>query len=353
LSSIKKLIRRFLGDTEKIKQLNDCLISVNKEGETLEEITKKIVSDFNSFGNCYAEIVKATDGGEEVVYLNHIQVYKVGVSKDKDKFAISDDWSDTSNDNNITIIPRYPEFTTGTVKRSIIQLKQYAAGLEYFGLPEWIAARLWAEIEYRIPKYNITKFKNGFTPSAFAQFFGAMNEDEAQELINGITATFTDTGNNSKIFAQVLRDESAKMNVEILEDKSEGKFLDLSKLASQALVTANRWTMSLTGFATAGKLGTNQQIRDEIEYVTNTTVKGIRRTILQRIVNVYVSELSKAKGEAFKGLQLDILSLTPVSIASLIDANQNLLINEKRKILGFDQLDEQGEQQLKQEQQNL
>lgn len=358
LKSLRKIVRTFTGQPEELKELNNKLLTVNPHGETLEEVSKKIVFDFCAFGNAFIEMVKTTEGGQNVVYLYHVPIYTVGVEKQNargisENIAICQDWQkDGNKDENINILPVYPNFTNGAVKRSVIHLKEYAAGFNYFGLPEWIAARLWAEIEYRIPKYNITKFKNGFVPSAFAQFFGAMTPEEAQEIIQGIDKTFTDTGNNSKIFAQVLRDDSYKMNLEVLEDKSEGKFLELNQLASQGLVTGNRWTMSLSGFATAGKLGTNQQIRDEIEYVTNTVIKPIRRTLLQRVINPYIEQLSEANGGQFSGLKLDIANLTPVSIASTLDANKVLLTNEKRNLLGFDQLGEEGEEKLNQEQQN-
>jgi hypothetical protein len=358
LQSIKKLIKKFTGDPKKLTDLNDELLSVNPAGETLEEVASKIVFDFVAFGNAFIEIVKTTEEGENVVYLYHTPPYKVGIQKPNNRgfsenFGICQDWQNLGTDEkNIETLTKYPEFTKGAVKRSLIHLKQYAPGFDFFGLPEWVAARLWANIEYRIPKYNITKFKSGFVPSALMQFFGAMNEEEAEELIEGIDETFTDTGKNSKIFAQVLRDESYKMNVEILEDKSEGNYLELSKLSSQAIVTANRWTMSLAGFATSGKLGTNQQIRDEIEYVTNTVIKQIRRLLLQKVVNPYIKELNEAKGGKFKGMRLDIANLTPVSVASSLDPNKSLLTNEKRNLLGYDSLDEESEAKLATEQQN-
>jgi hypothetical protein len=40
--------------------------------------------------------------------------------------------------------------------------------------------------------------------------------------------------------------------------------MDLQKIASQGIVTGNEFTMGLSGFATSGKLGTNQQMRDEL-----------------------------------------------------------------------------------------
>lgn len=359
LQSVKKLVRRFTGDAKNLKALNDCLGQVNQAGETLEDVSQKIIYDFVAFGNAYIEFVKTTEGGKDVVYLYHVPAYKVGIEKHNESgfsenFGICQDWQNLGQkEDNITVIPQYPKFTTGTAKRSIVHLKQYAAGFDYYGLPEWISARLWANIEYRIPKYNITKFKNGFVPSAIMQFFGAMNEQEAEDLIKGIDATFTDSGKNSKIFAQVLRDETYKADVTLLEDKSEGNFLELSKLASQALVTANRWTMSLAGFATSGKLGSNQQIRDEIELVTNTVIKQIRRSFLQKVVNVYIKELSTAKNDIFKGLQIDIANLTPVSVASSLNPEISLLTSEKRNLLGYDTLDEEQERKLAQEQQTL
>jgi hypothetical protein len=356
LKSVKQLIRRFSGQPDKLLQLNNTLIRVNPNGETLEEVIKKIVFDYCAFGNAFAEIVKTTEGGKEVVYLYHTPPHKCGLSKPNNRgvsefVGISQDWQTQNKKEEIEVLPKYPTFTDGPVKRSIIHIKQYAAGFEFFGLPGWTASRVWAEIEYRIAKYNKSKLKNGFVPSAFAQFFGAMTEEEAEELIEGIDATFTDTGNNSKIFAQVLRDESYKMNLQVLEDKSEGRFLNLQQLASQNIITASRWTTSLSGIATAGKLGSNQQIRDEIEFVTNVVINPLRRVILDRVVNPYVNELSKANDNAFDGLKLDIVNLTPVSLASMLDPNTALLINEKREQFGFDKLGPEEEQKLATEQQ--
>ena len=166
-----------------------------------------------------------------------------------------------------------------------------------------------------------------------------MTEDQAKTLVNNVKNTFTDTGQNNKLLIQVLRDEKAKMNAEVLEDKSDGNYMDLQKLASQAIITSNGWTTSLAGIATGGKLGSNQQIRDELEYVTNTTIKGVRRTILQKIVNVFVKENAKVN-TGLDGIMLDIANLNPVSLASSLEANKLLTVDEQRHILGYDSLEQ-------------
>ena len=50
-------------------------------------------------------------------------------------------------------------------------------------VPDWISAKIYAELEYRIPKFNQSKFENGFTPSAIISLFGSTNQEEAETLI--------------------------------------------------------------------------------------------------------------------------------------------------------------------------
>ena len=180
------------------------------------------------------------------------------------------------------------------------------------------------------------------------QFFGSLTQEEAKKLVASVEDTFTDTGRNSKMLVQVLRDEKYKLNAQVLEDKNDGNYMDLQALASQAIVTANRWTMSLAGLATAGKLGSNQQIRDELDYVINTSIKQARRKILQSIVNPFVKE-NALLNPALQGIMLEIANMNPVSLASYLDPKELLLQNEQRQILGFDALDTETQQTLKTE----
>lgn len=352
LQTVRRLIKKLVATDSKIEAMNDLISNVNLNNETLEEVIDKIAFDWWAFGNAIVELVKGSRDGKPVVFIYHIPLHKIGIEKAGEDniikaIGVADNWDFQQGSNEgVTRIPLYPEFDN---RRSAIHIKNYSPGFFYWGLPENVSARFWAEIEYRIPKYNISKFKNGFVPSAILQFFGSLTQEEARQLVNSVEDTFTDTGKNAKMLIQVLRDEKYKMNANVLEDKSDGNYMDLQKLASQAIVTANRWTMSLAGFATGGKLGTNQQIRDELEYVVNTSIKQARRKILQSIINPYIKENAKLNHE-LNGIMLDIANMNPVSLASLVDPKQVLLMNEQRRVLGFDALDEDGETKLNQEQ---
>ena len=351
LQSFRRLIKKLSVSDFGIEEMNSLITSVNLNGETLEEVIEKVAFDWWAFGNSIVELVKTTAGGKDIVYIYHIPLYKAAIKKANEnnivkEIGISENWDNQSgSDEGVSVLPLYPEFSEG---RSVIHIKQYSPGFFYWGLPENVAGRFWAEIEYRIPKYNISKFKNGFVPSAILQFFGSLTKQEAEKLVSSVEDTFTDTGKNSKMLVQVLRDEKYKLNAQILEDKNDGNYMDLQALASQAIVTANRWTMSLAGFATGGKLGSNQQIRDELDYVINTSIKQARRKIMQNIVNPFIKE-NALLNPALNNIMLEIANMNPVSLASYLDPKELLLKNEQRKIFGFDALTEEAQNELKTE----
>jgi len=343
LQTLRKMFRLQKSDDEVIEVVNDLIGNVNLNNETLEEVIEKVAFDWWAFGNAMVELKKTKRDGEDVVLMYHIPLDQAGIKKANknniiEAIGVSSDWETGQTDPScITEIPLYPNFDKDG--RSAIHIKNYAPGFFYWGLPENIAARFWAEMEYRIPKYNITKFKNGFVPSAFIQLFGSMTPDEANKIVEDFEETFTDTGNNAKLLVQVLRDEKYKASVNLLEDKSDGNYMDLQKLASQAIVTANRWTMSLAGFATSGKLGSNQQIRDELEFVTNTTIKQGRRKIMQSIVNPFIKENAKVNDD-IKGIMLHIANMNPISLASMLRPSDVLSKNEQREVFGYEPIEE-------------
>lgn len=341
LQTLRKLLKLSISDDPAIELINDLVGSINLNNETLEEVIAKVTFDWWAFGNGMVQLKKTKRNDKDIVLMYHIPlehaaVHKANANNIIESIGISSDWDAGTPE--VKEIPIYPEFDEDG--NSAIHIKNYAPGFFYWGLPENISARFWAEIEYRIPKYNITKFKNGFVPSAFIQLFGSLTPTEADKIIQSFEDAYTDTGNNSKLLIQVLRDEKYKANVNILEDTSDGNYLDLQKLASQAIITANGWTTSLAGIATGGKLGSNQQIRDEIEFVTNMEIKQARRKIMQSIVNPFIKENAKVD-PALDGIMLHIANMNPISLASMLKPSDILSKNEQREVFGYEPVEEE------------
>ena len=331
--------------------LEAFLSNVNLKGETLQDVLKNGSFEYDAFGNAVFEMVRGTVGREPFLYVYSVPMYMVGIRKagpDRivKSLGVYDLWEEvplTSDGSayyqyGFRELPLYPTWSepdeTGT-QRTAIHIKNTAPGFDYFGLPEWISAIQWAEIEYRIPKFNISKFENGFMPSALVQFFGSMTQTEAETLINRFQAKMTGTGNNSKVFMQVVRDEKLKANVQQMGTNQEGEFIELQEMAANALVVANRWSKSLAGFTSAGQLGTNQQIRQELEYLQNTVVKPRQNMFLSRMINPFMREAAATINGAWRNISLTISNSLPVSFMGDINIDGALTQDEKREILGY------------------
>lgn len=334
---------------DSLNDIEDVISQVNLHGQNLQEVLAQLAFDYDAFGNSFCEIVKGKVGSEPFTYIYHVPVYNIGIRKaEADQLiksvGIYDNWEEVPlttdgvfyESEGFREVPMYPDFKKfedGT-QRSVIHVKQYAAGYFYFGLPEWIGAKMWAEMEYRIQRFNTSKFENGFMPSGIMQFFGSITPAEAKKLVEGIESKFTGMANNHKLFVQVLRDEKLKANWIPTSKENEGEFLNLQNLAASAIVVANRWSKSLAGFATAGQLGSNQQIRQEMEYLQSTVIKPRQNLMLSKIINPYLAEIG-LYNPAFKDVQFSISNTLPVSFMGDIAVEDNLTQDEKREILGY------------------
>jgi hypothetical protein len=343
---MRKLLKLETKSEKAVEGVNTLIGNVNLNNESLEDVISKLVFDYYAFGNAIAELKKTTREGKEIVMMYHIPLDQVGIKEANsnniiDAIGVTANWDIDGNDPNaITEIPIYPKFNSK--KSSAIHIKNYAPNHFYWGLPNWIAAQFSAETEYKIPKYNNAKIDNNYKPSAHAELYGDMTPEEAETAANSLVDAYTGTGKNGGIVVQVLRKKADAANITLFEDKSEGNFLELQKITSQAIITAYGWTPSLTGIAIAGQLGSNQQMKQDLEFVTNMEIKGVQRLFEQKLINPFVKENQEVNSE-LKSVMLQLANSNPISLAGDLVPKEVLTKNEMREILGYEALEEEEE----------
>ena len=339
---------------EQLQTLNEWLSVITPEGENIEEVSFKIAKDFSSFGNAFIEIQRIKVGQTKKYYVRPLPITWCRPRKAEKSemypthIGVSSEFEESYEVTPAVVIdlPIFPKFENfGGVEKSIVHLKNYEPTLVYWGIPDWVSAKIWAELEYRIPKYNQSKFENGFTPSAIISLFGSANGEEARKVVQAMKDCFTGTGNNSKMFIQALRDPSYKSDVQILDNKSEGEFMNLQNLAQQNIIAAHRWSVSLTGLRTAGSLGSNQQIRSEFDIVYNTVIRPMQRHFLSKFLNPIIQDAGIYLGYNWSNIALDIAKPMPVSFAGDIPVSQVLTIDEMRAELGWQPTEEQSKEE--------
>ena len=306
-------------------ELKKFVEDVNADHESLREVFKKLADDYYTFGNAYMECV-IYDGG---INLYHLDATKVRMSKTNKEVYINSDWCRYwDNEEKVTRLPIYPRVAHN---KFVVHFKDYEPTFNYYGLPDYVAALEHIAVDYEIGKWNHTKFKNGFQPSAIVEISGDMGEEEAKKLVREAQKKFVGEGNNGKIMFIVKNGDTSPANVSIIKDDQEGSWLDLQRVTDQNIITAHRWQPSLSGIVSSGKMNnTGSEIRIAYDLAMTTVIKDTSELLLNGIRRVLYKELG------FDPRDLKIHYEPPVSYANDIDVKAVLTINEQRRMLDED-----------------
>ena len=328
-------------DTQKTA-LAAWLDAINPEGETIDDVFEKTAFDYYVFGNGFVEFIrKGKEFYQRQIPFEQCRLAKMTAEDIEPKaVGISKYWLDLNvvRPPDLVVLPLYPNWSQmedGT-ERSVYHIKEYSPVFKYYGCPDYIGGLIACNSDYQIDKYNNSRLINGFMPSAFMTVYGAATPDEAKDLITDIEDVFTGTGANSKLFVQCLADKSDEMDIKILDDRKEGSFTELSAIVDEKIVRSHRFTPSLAGIATAGQLGSNQQIRTEFEFVYADCIRPSQNKLL-KWVNISIMECEKATNQNF-ATNLGIKPPTIFSIINDIPVAQVLTPDEMRSKLGYQPL---------------
>ena len=313
---------KFVCDNEPLRKFIE---DVNADHESLRDVFKKLSDDYYTFGNAYMECV-VYDGG---INLYHLDATKVRVSKTNKEVYINSDWCRYwNNEEKTSRLPIYPRVAHN---KFVIHFKDYEPTFNFYGLPDYVAALEHIAVDYEIGKWNHTKFKNGFQPSAIVEISGDMGEEEAKKLVQEAQKKFVGDGNNGKIMFIVKNGDTSPANVSIIKDDQEGSWLDLQRVTDQNIITAHRWQPSLSGIVSSGKMNnTGSEIRIAYDLAMTTVVKDTSELLLNGIRRVLYNEMG------FDPKDLKIHYEPPVSYANEIEVKEVLTINEQRRMLDED-----------------
>jgi hypothetical protein len=372
--------RSILGD-KKLQELTDqektilwrILKRKNSDGDCLLDVCRKAAFDYQATGNAFAQL----DVIAGVTFITHQNINFVRPFRSTDLktrfFGVSADWAilpfQTTGRNpqrqdsitaNIVDVPLYPTFTAelqdveeseygiganvaefyGFDKSSMLHVKRYAPLMYQWGLPSWTGAKHWVELEYRIPKFNVSRFKNGLTSSGLLQLFGNLTDDEKDAYQKAFTEKMTNTGNDFKVILQILEDKELKANWQPFENTYTGYFMELANLAKELIATGFEIPLSLVQ-ATAGQLGNNQQIRTEFETLYRTKIYDIQEAILRGVVMPYLETVAENEGlDWLRDIELGFTNIIPVSFSGDLAIENFLTTNEGRELLGYPELTE-------------
>jgi DNA-binding Lrp family transcriptional regulator len=263
----------------------ELLKSVNKAGESLDKIGKKIAIDLAAYGGFALSVTWSK--GKQIVDINHVDFHKVRSDKDNKIFYIKPrGWKNSSSNNEEKPYPAFnPEKPSGT---QILYYKEYTPGLDVYPLPEYIQGLNYIEADALISEHTLQNAKVGFTPSKMINFFnGEPTEEQKKEIEKSIVKKYTGE-KGSKIIVS-FNDDPAKAP-QVLDlgtsDLTKEDFQQVDNLIQQNIGAVHNITSwMLFGIRTPGQLGGRSEIIEAYE-LFKSIYADEKQSAIEEVINM-------------------------------------------------------------------
>jgi len=318
---------------------------INTKDESLNELTKKLVTDLSIFGGYYLQVIW-TKGTGEIAELYHVDYYKVRTNLDNSEFYVSDNWIKNDNVNPRPDFETYPAFdpnnTTGT---QILYFKEYRAGANTYSLPDYRGAISYIELDISIGEYHLNTINNGMFSSKLINLNGGkVSQEEEDRIERQFKDKFSGSKNAGKFMLAFNDSKENEPSIVDLSGTELDKHFDLlNKTVQQEIFTGHKVTSPmLFGVKTEGQLGGRAELREASELFQNTYVNAKQQS-LEEVVN-YLLKFNDIVAE------LEIKKTEPISFQfseQIISTNMTQdEIREKLGLAPIEKKESQGAQDI-------
>ena len=258
-----------------------------------EDAIEKFIEDFKLQGNAAFQIIWSKGEPKVAASFYHMPIQYLrpelaDENGDINHYYYSENWQELRK-KQYKPVP-YPVFD-GRYKGAdleVLVLKQYKAGLTYFGAPDYISSMRWIEIEGAVSEFHLSNIHNGFAPSVIVSFNNGIpsTQEEIHETETSLKRKFGGEGNAGKFIVTFAdsRDQGVEVTTVPTNDLDK-QYEFVSSHARQMIITGHKVTSPmLLGIKEDTGLGNNA---DEIKNATllfqSTVIQGFQKQILKAI----------------------------------------------------------------------
>ena len=254
--------------------LNDLVTHANKDGETLDDIIKKITTDHLIFGGFALQIIYNRMGNVSELYW--LDFRNVRCNKEGDKVFYSEDWVRHANDY-ITYDVFSPDKHTGTC---VFYFKGHISRGVY-PVPRYNGALNAIETSTEISKFHLNSIINNFAGNFIVNFNnGEPDEDTKKDIEQKLKEKFAGADNAGKFMVAFNDSKDNGVTVErIQDDNFDKKYESLRTDTYKEIFVAFRAIPQLFGYSLEGTGFNKQEFIEAYELYYRTTVKPIQNDL--------------------------------------------------------------------------
>jgi len=284
---------------------------------------RKIVSDFELFGEASFQVIKAKDR-KKLGAIYHIPKQQIVPSLENEEGVIegywhSKDWSNTQKYPPVY----YPAFGTSKEEIEIYCIKPYKAGKNYFSDPDYLSALPYAEMEEELANFYINSIKKGLSAGCIIQVpdGDTLTPEEKEEFEKKITQKMTGSPNAMSFILDFYGGDKPITVVEFpVNQKQHQQWEYLTGESRQQIMTGHKVVSpKLFGIMSDGGFGNNANELDEAE-----------AQLMKRVIQPKQTPITEAFEEVinFYGIMLD-LYFAPLTEPKTVQLHSH---DEKKKI---------------------
>jgi hypothetical protein len=342
---ITSKVNQIMGDG--IVSLNNPMASVNliNPSENVSDVMRKCALDFMMFGGFSLQIVKTKDrkGIAEIYHLDFSRV-RSGKLNDEDKidtYFYSPHWKDTRK-----YPPQeYPAFNMDEKgDNQIYYYKTYVPSMSYYPVPDWSAGQRSIEIDIETKNFHMNNLRSGMVPSLFINMNGGIpGEEEQRILTRALEEQYAGTDNAGQAIISFNESkDTAPEIIQIPRNDNDSYYQTMNDDITRSILSAHRVSSAeLFGIATAGKLGSSNEIVEHSEYFRKMVIQPFQNCMLPVFNKLVSIKFEKPTTFEIKPLSLfltgdvrenpvvDDVPVTPVQVPD----QQEMAVNENIKKL--------------------
>jgi len=263
----------------------------NSEGESWNDVFKKVAKDLKLFGGFALEIIWSKDRSK-IAEVYHID-FSYLRAKEKNfrgkipGYYIWDEWNGVSSYVNqsledIPFLPVYNPLKKDEEPSQIYAYYSYRPGMKYYPVPDYVGALKVIELDAQVDNFHLNNITNGVVPSLAITTFTNANEEEREAIEIMLRNQYGGTENaGSLIYMDVDSPENAPVITPIDSNGTDVYYTTINDLVTQKILTAHRITSPMMlGIKTEGQLGGRDETMDAYLLFTNTVVKPFQQAIL-------------------------------------------------------------------------
>ena len=267
------------------------LEKANRDGETWNNIFKKVAQDYKLYGGFSLEVIwnKARTAIAEVYHID----YSFLRAKEKDYrgkipgYYISDSWATDyrytgKSVSDLPCLPVYNPHTNLDEPRQVYVYNPYRPGMKYYPLPDYVGALRVIDLDTEVDNFHINNIKNGLAPSLSITTFTNADEEEREAIERMLQLQYAGSSNaGSLMYMDVDSPENAPIITPIPQNGADDYYYNVNEMVVQKILTAHRITSPMIlGIKTPGQLGGRDEMLDAYLLLLNTVIRPYQQDIL-------------------------------------------------------------------------